>query len=88
MLSLRWYVSVLLLATSPAFALPQREDGLRACGEAFYYADRVRTWWALWRGCDCADGSCALVYLLRWRFPVPDARGRADAEVWAGLLFA
>jgi hypothetical protein len=34
-------VLALLLATSVT-ALPQRDDGLLACGEAFYSVDKVR----------------------------------------------
>lgn len=40
MLSLRHCVLSLLLATSVT-GLPQREDGLVACGEAFYAVDKV-----------------------------------------------
>lgn len=36
-----WVLSLTLLATS-ATALPQRDDGLLACGEAFYSVDKVR----------------------------------------------
>ena len=41
MLSLRKCAFSLLLATS-ATALPQRDDGLLACGEAFYSVEKVR----------------------------------------------
>ena len=41
MSSLRDCALALLLATSVT-ALPQRDDGLRACGEAFYSVDKVR----------------------------------------------
>jgi len=41
MLSLRDCGLALLLATSVT-ALPQRDDGLLACGEAFYSVDKVR----------------------------------------------
>ena len=41
MLSLRGSRLALLLATSVT-ALPQRDDGLLACGEAFYSVDKVR----------------------------------------------
>ena len=44
MLSLRDCVLALLLATSVT-GLPQRDDGLMACGEAFYSDDKV--WIAL-----------------------------------------
>lgn len=39
MLKLRCYLPGLLVAA--ASALPQGDDGLLACGEAFYYADKV-----------------------------------------------
>ena len=44
-MNLRSCVSA-LLATSVTLtvtALPQRDDGLLACGEAFYAVDKVRT---------------------------------------------
>jgi hypothetical protein len=45
MFNLQCFVSLVLLVTI-ACALPQqqqqREDGLLACGGAFYYADKVR----------------------------------------------
>lgn len=41
MLSLRGCRLALLLATSVT-ALPQRDGGLLACGEAFYSVDKVR----------------------------------------------
>jgi hypothetical protein len=34
----------LALLVTIACALPQREDGLLACGGAFYYADKVRVY--------------------------------------------
>ena len=40
MLSLRLNVLTLLAVT--VTALPQRDGGLLACGEALYYADKVR----------------------------------------------
>jgi len=40
MLGLQPYVLALLATT--VTALPQRDDGLVACGEAFYYSDKVR----------------------------------------------
>lgn len=41
MLSLHNCALALLLAASVT-ALPQRDDGLMACGEAFYSVDKVR----------------------------------------------
>jgi len=40
MLGLQPYVLALLATT--VTALPQRGDGLVACGEAFYHSDKVR----------------------------------------------
>jgi hypothetical protein len=40
MLGLCCYALTLLATT--AIALPQRNDGLLACGEAFYHGDKVR----------------------------------------------
>jgi uncharacterized membrane protein len=42
MLRLRNYVLALLPLATSVTGLPQREDGLVACGEAFYSVDKVR----------------------------------------------
>lgn len=66
MLSPRDYVLALLLAAS-ATALPQRDDGLMACGEAFYSVEKVRILpFSCVQDIDADIDHSVLVHLLRW----------------------